>query len=196
MNIGIVILAAGASKRMGTPKQLLDLGGTTLLRRTVEVALATEFRPVVVVLGANKTQIAPQIIDLPVTIIENPKWEEGMSTSVKMGLVGLYMTEKKLDAAMVLVCDQPHISVQLLTSMAKVQALTSKKIVACQYEDQLGVPVLFEREMFTELLDLQGDKGARFLLHKFPEQTARVRFDLGNIDLDTPQDYQTYKLSC
>ena len=196
MNIGIVILAAGASKRMGTPKQLLDLGGTTLLRRTVEVALATEFRPVVVVLGANKTQIAPQIIDLPVTIIENPKWEEGMSTSVKMGLVGLYMTEKKLDAAMVLVCDQPHISVQLLTSMAKVQALTNKKIVACQYEGQLGVPVLFEREMFTELLDFQGDKGARFLLHKFPEQTARVRFDLGNIDLDTPQDYQTYKLSC
>lgn len=196
MSIGIVILAAGESKRMGAPKQLLDLGGKSLIRHTVEVALATDFRPVVVVLGANKAQVAPQLEELPVTIIENPKWQEGMSTSVKLGLVGLYMTEKNIDSALFLVCDQPHISTPLLKSMAKVQALTNKKIVACQYDNQLGVPVLFNRDIFTELLDLQGDKGARFLLRKFPDDTARVRFDLGSIDLDTPQDYETYKLSC
>ncbi|MEZ4904637.1 MAG: NTP transferase domain-containing protein [Spirosomataceae bacterium] len=95
-------MAAGASKRMGSPKQLLAIDGKSLVRRTSEIALATECYPVVLVIGAHKAQIAPEIIDLPLTVIDNQMWHEGMASSLKIGLAGMYMTYKDIDAVIML----------------------------------------------------------------------------------------------
>lgn len=190
--IGIIILAAGQSSRMGTPKQLLDVGGISLIRRTAEVALATDCYPVVLVIGANKPQIAPQIIDLPLTVIDNPNWQEGMSSSVKMGLVGLYMTYKDVDAVIMLVCDQPFISVSLLERMIEIYQTKKPPIVACQYDNQVGVPALFDRKIFEELLSLTGDKGAKPVLMNHLDEAHLITFEAGIVDLDTPAEYQQY----
>ncbi len=192
-NIGIILLAAGESKRMGSPKQLLDIDGKSLLRRTAEVALATDCYPVVMVIGANKAQIAPEIIDLPLTVIDNPMWHEGMSSSVKMGMAGLYMTYKDVEAVLMLVCDQPYVSVSLLERMIEVYRTKKPPIVACKYGEEIGVPALFDRKLFDELLTLSGDKGAKPIVMNHLDEAYLVTFEAGSIDLDTPEDYEAFQ---
>lgn len=191
--IGIILLAAGESKRMGSPKQLLEIDGKSLLRRTAEVALATDCYPVVLVIGANKAQIAPEIINLPLTVIDNPMWPEGMSSSVKMGMAGLYMTYKDVDAVLILVCDQPYLSVSLLERMIKIYEEKQPPIVACKYGDQIGVPALFDRKIFDELLTLTGDKGAKPVVMNHLDEAYLVTFEAGSVDLDTPEDYKAFQ---
>ncbi len=191
--IGIILLAAGESKRMGSPKQLLDIDGKSLLRRTAEVALATDCYPIVMVIGANKAQIAPEIIGLPLTVIDNPMWAEGMSSSVKMGMAGLYMTYKDVEAIIMLVCDQPYLSVSLLERMIEIYEAKKPLIVACKYGDQIGVPALFDRKLFDELLTLTGDKGAKPVVMNHLDDTHLVTFEAGSVDLDTPEDYKAFQ---
>lgn len=178
---------------MGSPKQLLDIDGKSLLRRTAEVALATDCYPVVMVIGANKAQIAPEIIDLPLTVIDNPMWHEGMSSSVKMGLAGLYMTYKDVDAVIMLVCDQPYLSVSLLERMIDVYRTKKPPIVACKYGEEVGVPALFDRKLFEELLTLSGDKGAKPIVMNHLDEAYLVTFEAGSVDLDTPEDYEAFQ---
>lgn len=190
--IGIIILAAGESKRMGSPKQLLQIEGKSLIHRTAEIALATDCYPVVMVIGANKPQIAPEIVDLPLTIIDNPMWHEGMSSSVKMGLAGVYMTYKEIEAVIILVCDQPYLSVSLLERMVEIYTTKKPRLIACRYGEELGVPALFDRTLFEELLDLRGDKGAKPVLMKHLDEAHILQFEAGSIDLDTPDEYQAF----
>lgn len=190
--IGIIILAAGESKRMGSPKQLLQIEGKSLIHRTAEIALATDCYPVVMVIGANKPQIAPEIVDLPLTIIDNPMWHEGMSSSVKMGLAGVYMTYKEIEAVIILVCDQPYLSVSLLERMVEIYTTKKPRLIACRYGEELGVPALFDRTLFEELLDLKGDKGAKPVLIKHLDEAHILQFEAGSIDLDTPDEYQAF----
>ncbi len=191
--IGIIILAAGESKRMGFPKQLLNIEGISLIRRTAEVALATDCYPVVLVIGAHKAQLAHEIIDLPLTVIDNQMWHEGMASSVKMGLAGLYMTYKDVEAVIMLVCDQPYISVSLLERMIEIYRTKKPPIVACKYEDQVGVPALFDRKLFEELLSLTGDKGAKPVLMNHLDEAYLLTFEAGSVDLDTPEDYKNFQ---
>lgn len=188
MTIGVIVLAAGASTRMGHPKQLIRWEGRTLLRRTVDAALATDLRPVVVVLGAHKPQIAPELSGLPITTIDNPFWEQGLSASVKTGLAGLYLTRKDIDGVLFLLTDQPHVDAGLLRQMAHTFGESGRSIVACRYAGRLGVPALFGREHIEELLSLKGDQGARWLLRQYEDRCAVVEFEAGAIDLDTPED--------
>lgn len=190
--IGIIILAAGESKRMGSPKQLLQIEGKSLIHRTAEIALATDCYPVVMVIGANKPQIAPEIVDLPLTVIDNPMWHEGMSSSVKMGLAGVYMTYKEIEAVIILVCDQPYLSVSLLERMVEIYNTKKPRLIACKYGEQLGVPALFDRTLFEELLNLKGDKGAKPVLMNHLDEAHILQFEAGSIDLDTPDEYQAF----
>ncbi len=191
--IGIVILAAGGSRRMGSPKQLLDIEGQSLIRRTAELVIAaSKTSPVVLVIGANKPQIVPEIADLPLTIIDNSLWEQGLSSSVKMGMAGVWMIDKSIDAILFLVCDQPYLSLETITKMIEVYQTQKSSIVACSYGGELGVPMLFDRKYFDELLSLTGDKGAKPVLMKHLDQAHIVDFELGKIDLDTPEDYENW----
>ncbi|MFD1142968.1 NTP transferase domain-containing protein [Larkinella insperata] len=193
MNIAIVILAAGSSSRLEhQPKQLIQWEGRTLLRRVVDTALDTAFRPVVVVLGAHKKQVAPELDGLPVTIIDNQHWQQGLASSVKTGLAAVYLTQKDIDAVLFLLTDQPHVDGVLVQRLVQVYEESGKGIVAASYGGSLGVPALFDRKYIHELLGLEGDAGAKKVIMEHLDDCVEVPFSLGSIDLDTRQDVSRF----
>jgi molybdenum cofactor cytidylyltransferase len=186
-------LAAGDSSRMGgEPKQLLVYKGQSLMRRVTETALALQLGPVVVVLGANREQIVPELAGLPVTLVDNPSWPSGQASSLKTGLAALYLTNKDIAAVLVLHTDQPLVSVGLLVHMLDIWKETSKGIVACRYDTQLSVPALFSRDYIAELLQQEGDKGVKWVIGKHRDDCVEVPFEAGAIDLDSKRDVELF----
>ncbi len=197
MNIGIIILAAGASSRMGLPKQLMLVEGKTMIKRIVEETLETPCHPIVCVLGANKELLKQELKNIPMTLIDNPQWQKGMASSMKMGLVGSFMTQKEIDAVIFITSDMPMVSEHLLKEMIKkAEESPDISVVACEYfknnERIIGIPVLFKRHLFNEILELEGDEGAKKLVLKNQKNTALVNFPYGNIDIDTIQEYKNF----
>jgi molybdenum cofactor cytidylyltransferase len=194
MNVSIIILAAGASSRMGVPKQLLLVEGKTLIKRIGEIAMDTPSHPIVMVLGANRTMIKPELEKMPITIIDNPQWENGMSSSIKMGLAGAYLTQKDIDAAIFLTVDMPYVSVELINNMIiKANENPDSQIVACKHSQQtIGIPVLFKRSLFADLLELKGDEGAKKIVLKNKATSVFVDFPEGKFDLDTMEEYRNF----
>jgi len=190
MKTGIVILAAGASTRMGQPKQLLPYQGSTLLRKTVATASSLG-GPVVVVLGANAGEVRGQLDDPRVLTAENPCWSEGMGGSVRTGLGVLLAAHPEVAAVIFMVCDQPLITAAVLQDLIDEHSRTGRDIVAAQYSNALGVPALFSSELFPELLTLEGSCGARQIIEKHRERTAEVPFPEAAMDIDTPGDFLT-----
>lgn len=189
--IGIVILAAGASTRMGnaaTPKQLLVYEGKTLIRRAAETALASVCRPVVVVLGANAVAVGAEL-ELPVIVTRNSEWETGMGSSIRAGLEAVLAADTGVDAIVVLLCDQPFVTAELIDTLIERRRETGKTIVATEYGEARGVPALFARELFAELRGLSGHEGARQIIRKHADYTVVVPFAGGAIDIDTRDDY-------
>jgi len=189
LRFGAVILAAGASTRMGKPKQLLPLDGHPLLLRAVEAALASPAWPVVVVLGAHAEKIRPLFARLPVLVAENPAWAEGMASSLRTGIATLQQFSRSLDAALVALCDQPAFSADVIAQLLAAQRATGRSIVAARYGGRNGAPALFLREHFPALAALTGEEGARALLNAAPERVASVDLPALALDLDTPADY-------
>ncbi len=189
-NIAIIILAAGASTRMGTPKQLLPYQGYSLIRRTIQSAVASVCKPIVVVLGANAQQIISEVNQSSVMVVENPHWHLGMGSSIRRGILSLVTYSQTIDAAVITVCDQPFLSPEIINHLVGVYHSTGKPIVACQYADTLGVPVLFKNTFFFELTTLNETVGAKKLINKYHNQVFSIPFPLGTIDIDTPGDYQ------
>lgn len=183
-----IILAAGSSSRLGQPKQNLHFQHRTLLQRTIETALISGCEPVVVVVGANSQLVKPFIQDQHIHLVDNPDWEEGMSSSIRIGITALAKFPK-VDSSVILLCDQPFISSQLIGDMIRKQKETGKLIVACNYNHTLGVPALFHKSFFNVLLSLTGSDGAKKLLKNHSQEIVIVPFDKGSIDIDTPEDY-------
>jgi molybdenum cofactor cytidylyltransferase len=188
--IGLIVLAAGASTRMGTPKQLLLYQGRSFVRHAVEVALASVCQPIVVVLGANAQRIKPEINHLPIQIVENQQWSEGMSSSIRVGIKTLNAVNPDLEAVAITLCDQPLISSQLINQLVEAYCLTGKPIVASEYAGTLGVPALFSRALFSELMALKTTEGAKQIIGKHLHEVVGVPFPDGAIDIDTPKDYE------
>ena len=186
---GAVILAAGESARMGTPKQLLPLDGQPLLVRAIEAALASAAWPVVVVLGAHEEKIRPVLARLPVLVADNPAWSEGMASSIRVGVTTLQQFSRALAAALVALCDQPAFSAATIAQLVAAQRSTGRSIVAARYAGRQGAPALFLREHFETLMHLTGEEGARALLNDSPARVAAVELPALALDLDTPADY-------
>jgi molybdenum cofactor cytidylyltransferase len=186
----IIILAAGNSSRLGRPKQLLPYQGKTLLTHVVTESLAALLKPVVVVTGAYHVEIEDSLQGHPIGLAYNPDWESGMATGIVAGLLKALSIEPHLQAMIVAVCDQPHISAEIFRSMMKRHAESGKGIVACSYSETLGTPVLFGLRYFQELAALSGNSGAKQLLKMYPDDVATVPFPNGNIDIDTAEDFQ------
>ena len=186
---GAAILAAGASSRMGSPKQLLELDGQPLLVRAVEAALASEAWPVVVVLGAHAEKIRPVLASFPVLVTENPAWSEGMAASIRAGVTTLQQFSRSLDAAVIALCDQPAFSADTIAQLVAAQRATGRSIVAAHYAGRHGAPALFLREHFPTLTALTGEEGARALLNDEPARIASVDLPALALDLDTPADF-------
>ncbi|MGF7213904.1 molybdenum cofactor cytidylyltransferase [Spirosoma lacussanchae] len=193
MKIGTIILAAGDSSRMGgEPKQLLTYKGQSLIRRVTETALALQRGPVVVVLGANRERIVPELQGLPVTLVDNASWPTGQASSLKTGLAALYITHKDIDRVLVLHTDQPLVSLGLLLHMVEVGKDDQKGIIACRYDTQLSVPALFSRDYISDLLGLEGDKGVKWVIGKHRDDCSEVPFEAGAIDLDSRRDIEFF----
>ena len=188
LRFGIAILAAGASSRMGSSKQLLELEGKPLLVRAAEAALASAAWPVVVVLGANAEKIRPSLARLPVLVTEHPAWAEGMAASIRAGITTLQQFSRHLDAALIALCDQPAFSSDTIARLVAAQRESGRSIVAAHYAGRHGAPALFLREHFATLASLTGEEGARALLNENPQQIASVDLPELAIDLDTPAD--------
>ncbi|GAC1301058.1 MAG: hypothetical protein NVSMB24_03170 [Mucilaginibacter sp.] len=185
---GLIILAAGASTRLGKPKQNLVYQNNTLLQRAIETALASVCRPVLAILGANADVIRPTIEKLPVHILYNKNWHEGMASSVRLGMAELKKFEPAVTSAILMVCDQPFISTSLLNEL--VHAKEKKEIIACAYNDTIGAPVLFDAKYFDELSLLTGAEGAKKLLLKYQGHVHPKSFPLGGVDIDTEEDFE------
>lgn len=187
--IGTVILAAGESARMGQLKQLLTYHGVTLLRRTAETALALGCGPVVVVLGAHAGIVRPTLSGLPVLAVENPDWRDGMATSLCAGLREILRADPAVEGVLVLLCDQPLVSATALCLLLETNRANPCLIVAAEYAGTLGVPALFARPLFAELLALTGKEGARSVIQKHRSDAAGVPMPDAAIDVDTATDF-------
>ena len=187
--VGLIILAAGASTRMGTPKQLLTYRGRSFIRHITEVAIASACQPIAVVLGAHAERIKPEISQLPVQIVENQQWAEGMSTSIRVGLEALLAVNQDLEAVAIALCDQPFVSFPILERIVEAYHFTGKPIIASEYAGTLGVPVLFSCTLFSEIMALKGTEGAKQIIRKHIHEVFSVPFPEGSIDIDTPNDY-------
>lgn len=189
--VAAVILAAGASSRMGKPKQLLTVDGQSLIRKSVETALQAQCYPIVV-LGAHAAIIQSAVQDKPITTVVNEQWQEGMGTSIRTGVLKLMEVLPEAEATIIMLCDQPLVTPALLRQLKETHQNSCKPIVASQYKDILGVPALFHHSLFNVLLGLQGDVGARKLIQQYITQSTSVNFSHGVTDLDTPEDYQAF----
>ena len=194
-NIGIVILAAGSSSRLGEPKQLLDYDDKNLLQHTIDTAYYSESETVIVVLGANANLIENKIDKKEAHIIENKEWKEGMASSVRTGLNELLKISPETDAVIFMVCDQPHISGIIIDGLIRIQRNSGKSMVTCDYGEAIGPPALFHRSLFNELMQLKGDVGARKIIQQHQDEVAKLLFTEGKIDIDTKEDYDTLKNS-
>lgn len=186
--VGIVILAAGGSSRLGQPKQLLEFRGKTLLQHVIDEALATKAASVVVVIGANHELIAEKTILDGTAVTVNEHWQSGMASSIHAG-IGALVNDWRIESALLTLCDQPYLDRKLIKSLVRKQQESGKPIVASAYGGIVGVPAVFSREMFPALLSLQGHEGARKLITSNLKNLETLAFPNGIIDIDTPADY-------
>lgn len=186
---GIIILAAGASSRMGSPKQLLTFNGSTLLQNAITAAMGVRAGATLVVLGANAEEVLPVANVSNIHVVVNNDWREGMASSIRCGLQNLVMILPEAEAVLIMLCDQPYVSAALLGELVVTAKKTEKGIVACAYGEVVGVPALFKRSMFDELMMLKGDIGARRVIQNNADNVEIVPFAGGVVDLDTPADY-------
>ncbi|MEO1433832.1 MAG: nucleotidyltransferase family protein, partial [Cyanobacteria bacterium J06633_8] len=147
-------------------------------------------KPIVVVLGAYKEQIKPQIDKLPVQIVENQHWQTGMSSSIRAGIAAIKQSIPKLDAVIIALADQPLISKTVLNKLSQSYQEMGNIIIASAYDEVIGVPALFNRALFPELMQLEGDRGAKLLMRKYQDEVLTIEIPEAAIDIDTQDDYE------
>ena len=190
MSVAAVVLAAGGSIRFGKPKQLAIFQGEPLVRRIVTAAKDAGCAPVVVVVGASAAQIAPVLAGLPVSIIEHPNWSNGLGSSIALGVMHAASITPDLDAAILLTCDQPFVNAVMLRQLIQIHLENKKPIVASAYADTLGVPALFDRSCFGDLLQLTGDSGAKGIILARRNDVTLFDFPAAAVDINTAADYE------
>ena len=189
MTTAAIILAAGASTRLGEPKQLAMLDGETLLRRAVQVARQADCSPVMVVLGADAERIRSACILGDAMVAINERWREGMATSIQSGLkavstglkavqTGIAAVGAEVCGVVLMTCDQPAVTAEHLRAL-----MATGEVTASEYAGRRGVPAYFPAAVFAQLMQLSGDAGARELLRG----ARAVELAAGELDIDTPE---------
>lgn len=188
---GVILLAAGASRRMGQPKQLLRLERETLINRMIRLVQESQYEHLMVVLGAHREKIEPYI-PAGTDFCWNEKWDEGMSGSLACGLKALLQKVPTIGRILIVLVDQPFVDVSLLNSFYYQSNLNTTRIIAAEYDDVLGVPASFPYPFFSLLQNTQAQIGARKLIKKYKKEVVKISFPKGSEDLDTLSDWQDF----
>jgi molybdenum cofactor cytidylyltransferase len=181
-----VVLAAGASTRLGQAKQLVQVEGESLLRRTARLAVEAGCAPVVVVLGFHAERMRVELQGLEVVPIVHPEWATGMGSSLRRGVEFLTGMNPVPDGVLLLVCDQPRLTLDHLRALLVQHDKGRQTVTASAYEGTMGVPALFARELLGDLARLEGDRGARELIRSHAAQG--ISWPEGGVDLDVQED--------
>lgn len=175
---------------MGTAKQQLLYKSKSLLENAVSTALAANAGIVVVVLGYEADKITPLIKSCNISITINGNWRAGMGSSISKGMLHLLNMQPAVDDAIIMLCDQPLVTADVLHKLIETRASVGCGIVACTYGGTVGVPALFDKVYFDKLVSLEGESGAKKILHQFADDVASINFPGGAIDIDTPEDFE------
>ena len=190
MRVAAVVLAAGGSTRFGRSKQFALFQGDTFIKRIVAAAIEAGCAPVVVVTGEDSAQITSELARLTVSIAMNPRWSSGLGSSIGVGVQRAIDLAPDLDASLLLTCDQPFVTAAVLAQIIQLHLTNGKPIVASAYATTLGVPALFDRPCFPDLLRLKEDSGAKKIILARPHDVVSFDFPAGAIDIDTAADYK------
>lgn len=187
--LDIIVLAAGTSSRLGKSKQLLTIEGENLVNRVArvacELALQFNFHPPTFIIGKDQQRVEQSLSDLDIELHFNADWQLGMGASIISAVNHL---ADDTDAILLLSCDQVLLNADSLRSVVECWQANPKKIIASAYNKTIGIPVIFPRRFFSELLQIDPDKGARQVLKKFPDEILSVDLPEAGQDLDTPED--------
>jgi len=187
-SIAGVIIAAGSSSRLGQPKQLVVVAGETLLARTIRVACDSGAEPILVVLGANREEIQAGVDFTGTRVVVNRNWDEGMASSIRAGIGAVEREIPEVHGALLMVCDQPRVTAEHLSRMLNVFRQSGTTSITSLYGGNRGIPAIFPRQTFPDLLALTGDKGARGLLSEPDREVIEVALPGGDIDVDQAED--------
>lgn len=172
---------------MGRLKQLLPYAGRTLVARAAEQGIEAGFNPVIVVTGAEAASVQEAVRSLPVEIVFNDAWQLGMGSSI---VAGMRRAQVYRPAAIaVLLADQPLVTARHLKEMSRLLHERGTKIVAAEYNRTLGVPALFNNEMFDQLLSLDPELGARHILRGRTVESVSYLLPEAGVDIDTPEEF-------
>lgn len=191
--IGVVILAAGSSSRLGYPKQLVEFKGKLMLQQIIELAGFFEFETKVLILGANAEEITEKIEPGAFEILFNENWQEGMASSIRAGLERSLEKEKDLEHLLILLSDQPFVSKERVEALIEEQVTGNSEATFSEYDGDVGVPAIFSSSVFSYLKELKGDHGAKKLINDQKIEFRTVRFAKGNFDVDTKEDVELLK---
>jgi molybdenum cofactor cytidylyltransferase len=192
MSIGIILLAAGSSSRMGQSKQLLKVNETSLIVHAASQAIETGMTPIVVVLGANEHAHRQALANLKLDIVFHPGWEKGMGGSLKSGLNQLLKIAPETEAVIVMVCDQPLLKAGHLQKLMANYSAARCHVVASGYSGTAGVPALFDKVLFPEIQGMPDEEGAKKIILRHSKKGIVVDFPEGSVDMDTPEDFRTF----
>ncbi|MET7029178.1 nucleotidyltransferase family protein [Sediminicola luteus] len=189
--IVVLILAGGKGSRMGTIKQLLPWKGATLLENTIIQAKMSQAFGIIVVLGAHATEIRSKISDKDILLVDNTEWESGLGTSISTGVNYIQNNIPHAEGVMVLLADQPLIDTQYIDHMLDTFTKQSNGMVTTNYGNREGVPAIFDKKYFSDLLSLNQDFGAKDLIQKNKHLNISLNPKGKELDIDTPEDYNT-----
>ena len=184
--IAILIVAAGESKRLGQPKQLLRKNGTTLLENSLNEIVKSRVGDIFLVLGANADLILSEMKTTDCQVIINKNWKKGIGESIAFGMKAI-IKEDNYDGVIISVADQPFLTADILKKIIN-NIPENKMIIKSKYEEGSGPPVYFSQHFFEEMKNLSGDEGAKPLVKKYKEFVISIDFPKGNIDIDTKED--------
>ena len=195
VKLGAVLLAAGGSSRLGQAKQLLRIEGETLVVRMVRRLIELGPAQVIVVTGSASQAVNDQLSGLPVQIVNNPRWQEGMAGSLSAGVENL---PEEADGVLIMLCDQWLVDLPDLKALEQAWFSDISGISSAYWKSEKGViigpPAIFPRNLFRELICLKGDRGARAIIEKYPERTTLIEMDKARFDLDKPEDLSNFQI--
>ena len=192
---GAIVLAAGGSSRFGQAKQLIPFRGKSLVRRIIDAACEAGCSPVVVVTRSEDEELHCELDRAGVVMVQNQQSSRGIGSSIRCGIEALTNSSPAVEATVLLVCDQPAVDARVIQRLIASRETSGKTIVASTYADTLGVPALFTRSVFQELLSLDDKAGAKSIALRNRERVASLSFPEGEIDIDTWEDWEKLEMA-